>query len=288
MEKLKLGIDHMFQYLEILRADENSARESGNVKKLNAVLLRIDSIKIMLDTALFNTVEERAPELKVNMDMFDMDALQKVLPGLNVKALPQVLEIDFSEASSPEDANTNIQVEISKLLETNFVKKVQDAVSLYISKSGKNMMPADAWIEIKNMLSSHRLIPRWDQHIANTYEEKGPLAAYAQIKKNLPNWSDNEISRVMEDAIRRTIVNPNVGFTQAKILEDLISIPMKRESIKMWSESDIAKEVVSKYVRPNAPIGAIKSESARIIAMMDPHKREKMEKGLGRRAYVEK
>lgn len=279
MSKLKFSIEQMFLYLDILREDEAAARKSGNQRKLDAVHLRIDSIKIMLDTALFNTVEEQAPYLKINTDMFDMKALSKVLPGLNMSNLPRELEIDFSDSVVVVE-NKDPKSFLAEMLSTNFVKKIQEAVDGYLQVTGKEMMPADAWIEIKSLLQDHPLIPRWDLHIANTFEEKGPLAAFAQIKKNLPTWGTGEISRVMEDAVRRTIINPKTPFSKAKYLEELIANPFPRANLLAWAGNVDCLTPVADYVR----IG----DANLITAMMDPHKRGKIEGGLGRKPYVEK
>jgi hypothetical protein len=291
MEKLKFSIDHMFQYLQILQDDAATARERGQQKKLDAVLLRMDSIKVMLDTALFNTFEEQAPALKINMDMFDMKALAKVLPGVNLKALPQTIEIDFRDSDSEEVqvlSESDLVNKLNELLSSSFVSKIQPAVDLYLKETGKEIMPADAWIQVKDLLKEHRLIPRWDLFIAGTLEKDGPLAAYAQIKKNLPHWGDGEIARILEDAVKRTCVHPKTALSQARELQEIISNPFPRAKIKAWASAPNAIEVISKYVRPGAGQSVAASEASMIIAMMDPHKRDKIESGVGRKPYVEK
>lgn len=292
MSKLSLSVDQMLRYHEILDNEMEIARSGGHSTKLEAIMKRRTAIQMMIDTALFNTIEEKAPELKIDMNMFDMKALALVLPGVNLKALGQQVTIEFTESEdvTPTPAhNGDLRSQLYELLKNNFVQKIPEAIQLFNASTGKNLKPADAWKEIKLLVSEIPHFKVWDGSIATKMRNEGPIMAYVAVKKHLKDWSDFDISRVVEDAIKNTIAHPKTPFTEAKELDNLLSNPFPRNQIKAWASNPCISEVVKSYIAENADNNNSRSIAEYVIAVMDPSKRDKIEKGTGgRKPYVEK
>ncbi len=287
-----MSIDQLFKHHDILDKEMEIARSSGNQKVLESVMQRRTVIQIMLDTALFNTVETHAPELKIDTKMFDMKSLSLVLPGVNLKALGSQFTIEFTES---EDITVipakkgNLTAELYEMLKNNFVQKIPTAIALYNERTGKNLKQVEAWKEIKELVKDIKHFKMWDSSIANKMRSEGPIMAYVAVKKHLKDWSDFDISRVVEDAVRNTIAFDKTPFTEARELEELLANPFPRNQIKSWASNPAITEIVKEYICSNADKHNARSISEYVIAVMDPSKRDKIEKGTGgKKPYVEK
>ncbi len=286
-----MSIDQLFKLHDLLDKEMEAARKSGNSRTLESIMQRRTVIQIMLDTALMNTLEERSPELKIDANMFDMKSLSQVLPGVNLKALGTQFTIEFTsdEIAPAAVAPVDLKGMLYELLKNNFVEKIPSAIELYLSTTGKKITPVQAWIEIKELVNDIRHFQMWDASIANKMRTEGPLMAYVSVKKNLPGWSDYDISRLVEDAVRKTAVSSRTPFSEARQLEELISNPFGRMNMKKWSSHPEIDSIVQKYVAENANKDNAPKIAEYVIAIMDPSKRDKIEKGTGgRKPYVEK
>ena len=289
MKTFSMNVDHLFLYIAELKNDAEIARGMGRQKALDSILRKIDAAKIMLDTAFFNTVEENKEAIKIDLSMFDLAALGKVFPGLNLKALDAQTAITFVEAeemSTPGPQEPSWMQDIRKLLSRNITKSIDPCIDIYIKNGNPNILPANAWLKVKELLGEHRLIHVWDKHIATQYRMFGPIQAFQAVKKHLPTWDVTQIGCLVEDSLRRTATAEGITPKEAGEIKYLLEAPYSKEYFEALRDEEKSKEIVRDIlgdVSKEKMYGAIQ----RIYTAMTPEARPSLEKKK-RAPYVEK
>ena len=213
------------------------------------------------------------------------------------------------EVSKPAEDVADFVVEIQKMLSKSFAKNIEPAIELYLKGTGKKILPADAWTEIKDLLTDNKLIKGWDIYVANQFRMANPLAAFLAIKKWVPTWNDVEIGRIAEDALKRVLADREHNTPSViKQLEMMMEMEPTKDQKDLWINNPQNKNAleVLLHINNNYPIAKSKAEKAeleaalnadkkafekaakRMIACMNPNVRLGMEKSYGRIPYVEK
>ena len=289
--KLQMGLDHIFKYREILAEKEKAASRAGTDRVLKHIQNSILAIDIMLHTALINTVQESAPQIK-SIAFFDIDALQLVLPDQNLKALmPTQVEINFEEVPNnpvqitPGSPASGIGGELyealKEMLSRNFVAKIPDAVKYYKEKTEQEETNVKVWEEIKKLLPENKHIPIWERHLLNSFRSQGPLFAYAQIKKNLPSWSDVDITTILNNLVHNEIAT--APYSTARELDELLA-SLKTVNNHKIAQNPIIIEAIKLFDK-NATEQEILKKVCIVNSFCNPSKREQI---LKRQAYIEK
>jgi hypothetical protein len=298
MLKLDMDLKDILSYRDILKERIEEARLSGKQRALNSLLNLKDTVDMVLDTAYFATLTGVAPEIAALTGAdFSSEILRLAMPNKDLRELDAhtQIEIKFDDAEVVVEEQANPSPEdpeyiktIKRLLSHSFTKNLHEAVALYIEGTGKDLLPADALTEIKDMLGYPRPFQTWDKHLAVQYRLVSPISAFGAVKKHVPTWSDTEISRICEDAIKRVIVSQETPFTEAKQLEDLISSGINKKQIQLWKQKPESLSVYETYFGKQKDDSVMDKELGRIVAVMTPSVRVHMEKKSGRKPYVEK
>ena len=290
MKTFSMNVDHLFLYIAELKNDAEVARESGKQKALDSILRKIDAAKIILDTAFFNTVEENKEAIKIDLNMFDLAALGKVFPGLDLKALPGQTVIEFvegEEMSTPGSQEPSWMQEIRKMLSRNITKSINPCVDIYIKNGNPKISPADAWIKVKELLGENRLINIWDAHITTTYRLEGPIGAFNAVKKHLPTWDVTQIGKFVESSMRNTMSGKELTPLEAGKIKYLLEDLYNEEYLETLKEEARSKEIVKNILGENVSKERMYASIEKIYKAMLPETRPSLEKKK-KIAYVEK
>jgi len=338
MLKLSMDTKDMLEYRKVLQQKCDKAfKSSGPLdQKYLRLQKQLDIMDMVFDTIFVSTMNEVAPQFAVlTGGDFDIPSLKLAIGEFSSVGLTDdtQVKIDFKadaeevkstateapvivpEASNPAGDTADYVEELRKLLSRNLAKNIEPAIELYLKGTGKNILPADAWTEIKDMLPDNKLIPQWDIHIATQYRLDGPIAAFIAIKKWLPTWDAVEIGRIAEDTIKRilkdTVRNTPTAITQLRMQ---MEIPPTKDQKDVWSHNQQFQEAIKEflYAEHRMNIGEVIKKAAgkkaaekaaliataekeivlkeakRLIACMTPSIRTGMERSYGRKPYVEK
>ena len=328
----------MLEYRKVLQQKcDKSLKTSGpQDSKYLRLQKQLDIMDMVFDTIFVATMNEVAPQFAaLTGGDFDMPSLKLAIGefssadvkedtqvALDFKAAAEDVEpiieevpVIVPEVSKPAEDMADYVEEIRKMLSRSFAKNIEPAIELYLKGTGKKILPADAWTEIKDMLPDNKLMPQWDIHIATQYRLHGPIAAFMAIKKWLPSWDAVEIGRIAEDTIKRmlkdTVRNTPTAITQLRMQVETVPTKDQKDA---WSNNPQFQETIKEllYAEHRMSIGdAIKKaagmkpaekaaiiataekliivkEAKRMIACMSPTIRTGMEKSYGRKPYVEK
>jgi hypothetical protein len=327
MLKLSMDTKDMLEYRKVLQQKCDKAHKEGKNELYLRLQKQLDIMDMVFDAVWISTINEVAPQFAaLTAGDFDMPSL-KIAIGefssvglkdntqvkIDFKADAEAVEVEKvevttenSEASIPAGDTVNYVEEIRKLLSRNVSKNMEHAIELYLKGTGKDILPADAWTEIKDMLPDNKIIPVWDIHIATQYRINNPLAAFLTLKKWVPTWDDVEIGRIAEDSIKRTMKDLVRNTPQAiRQLEMMLEIEPTKDQKDLWIHNPQNREFLEKllHIDHNGPIAKTKAEkdaaiaaekktiekvAKRMIACMNPIVRAGMEKSYGRKPYVEK
>ena len=287
---LKMSISDMLKYRDILQEKAEVARAQGKTTILNAVLQRIDAIMVVIDAAFMYTITENAPKLVkfIDVKMFDPEALKLVLPGMR-KDLPMQGTIQFEVveelSNGGESTPSSLKGQLQAIVERNFVSKIPQAIAKYRELTGSKEPDSIAWIKIKEILDDKRIIAGWDSYITGKLVNQGPIAAFYAIKKHLNDWSDMDISILMNDAAKRTAGRIPNEEDSKKLNNRTFGIMDKfPANIRDYLNDPTTVDVIKTYAKidDRTRMGQHLAQLSQVIA---PSKRAAI---LTRKEYVEK
>lgn len=293
MEKqLPMTISDMLKYRDILQEKADYARNTGKQSMLDAVLKRIDAIMVFIDAAFMMTINEKMPSLMqfVDIKMFDHDALKAVLPQNKYKALPIQGVINFSivdEAQSTTEGMTPLTLKgaMQEILKRNFVEEIPKAVKTYRQMTNSKEPDSIVWIKIKELLSDNRLILGWDRVIASKLVKEGPIPAFYAIKKHLKDWSDIDISIMIDDATQKAVLQVKDKDEAHELNKNTFNaLEGFKDNIREYLKDDDVLKTIKSYtgIDDKTRIG---QHLASMSDFLVPSKRAKI---LTRKEYIEK
>jgi len=332
MLKLSMDTKDMLEYRKVLQQKcDKSLKTSGpQDSKYLRLQKQLDIMDMVFDTIFVATMNEVAPQFAaLTGGDFDMPSLKLAIGefssadvkedtqvALDFKAAAEDVEpiieevpVIVPEVSKPAEDMADYVEEIRKMLSRSFAKNIEPAIELYLKGTGKKILPADAWTEIKDMLTGNKLIKGWDIYIANQFRMINPLAAFLSIKKWVPTWDDVEIGRIAEDALKRVLGDTEHNTPSVlRQLEMMIETEPTKDQKDLWINNPqnqnalglmlriehnqvVPKSVAEKETAAKIALvekKALEKAAKRMIACMNPVVRRDMEKSYGRKPYVEK
>ena len=282
-----------------------------NTNKRNKLIENKDVIDMVIDEAAFATLLAVAPEFKALTGRdFNTDILKLALPQARNVTDDTQIEIEYTTEEQPSKTKkivvkkgdipvatkANYMEVIQEMLSRKFTERMPDAIKLYIEHAGReNLMPADAWTEIRDMITDSPIMPTWDKHISVQCRAKGPVFAFKSVAKHVPEFGDTEISRIVEDSLKRTIADPK---TEASVRSDLERILGKRNDglvSQLYKQDEDCIFAVKQMLGFEATdilkpedLKKVERTIGRIVTVMSPETRTLIERGQGRKPYVEK
>jgi hypothetical protein len=318
--KQRMDTKDMLEYRKVIeRKKDREEQVHGMSEKFFRLQRQCDTMDTIFDAIYVATLEEVAPQfIALTAGDFDWDSMKIAIPETttteaiadDTQVVIQYVEEDVAapekEVKTPKETleanEEDFMMEIKKLLSRSITSNIPAAVNLYNERTGKNLLPADAYLEIKDALPDLRLIPIWDMAVATAFRTRGAVAAYAQVKKHLPNWGDTEIGRICCDAVLRSITNANTTPAAAIDLQKILDATLSREDLfdlKLDAENerillamkefeDKANGVTETKLFRKFTEVEIRNGIGLIYSVMTPSKRVEFEKKNGRKPYVEK
>lgn len=294
-----MDMNNMLEYRNILeRKRDREFAMNGLCPSYRLAQRQCDVMDEVFGVVWMATMEEVVPNFRALTGKdFDSGSLKLALNEFNPQSMaedtqvvitfvPETMEV---EAAIPGVNDTQWTEEIRAMLSKNFSKNIEPAIKLYLQGTGKDILPADAWVEIKDMLPDNKVLPGWDIYIATQYRQFGPIAAFMAIKKWLPTWNDVEIGRLIEDTMKRMSAD-TVRNTPAAIsaLRMLMEVPPTKDMKDMWAANPTNIELIKNAFKLT-DIASIKNVAKKVIAVSVPSIRRTIEKQQGTRIpYVEK
>jgi hypothetical protein len=281
----------------------------GYATKAVALHKRIDSIDIMLDSLLMGDMEAAMPTIRIDLNMFTMQELKKLMPGFDpTKVLmsgentidfgvvedvesEEVVEEQHTPVTEEETAEIGIVEQLNEVLKKNFVAQIPEAIKLFRQITGNTDPDGIAWIKVSNLLKGvNRLLPLWYNRLRHNLLEDGSIKAFWQVKKNLKTWTDMDIAILLKNALDESIesiedVN-TLLTTRDKVCHILHQGPVR---IKELAESQDNIDLIKSMLGIPAT-GKVKGDDVMkcvtlITNLCSPEKRAEI---LKRKPYVEK
>jgi hypothetical protein len=315
IQNLRMDVKDMLNYRKVLESKRTEAFDRGDTEKYARLSKQCDVMDMVFDTIYVATIEDQLPTFKALLGSdFDISSLKLALPEYKSAEIVDdtQVEIEFvDEKPVVEEVKTgkpkakakeipepqNYMDQIERLMSKNIADNILPAIKLYLENTGKELLPSDAYKEIKELLPNCRIPRVYDASLAYDFLHNGPLSVFSYVKKHMPELSETEVGRLVEMAVLNTITNEETPFTKAKELEDFLKSGFSRKQIKLWKEDPKKDEVVNLYVQKLSAesLSTLKlsqeewydKQVGRIIAAMSPSLRNGMEKKNGRKPYVE-
>jgi len=293
--QMRMDVKDLLEYRKQLETKRTKLEKTGNLEKLARINKQCDVMDEVFEAVWAATMMEMVPEFRaLTGGDFDIDTLKIALPQYASTNITETMpiEIRFEEAEivehTPVQATSEFMKEIEKMLSRSFTKTIEPAIKVYLSGTGKSLPAAEAWKEIKDLLTNNKLIPTWDQHIATQYRMYGPVAAYNAVKKHLPKWDVIEIGHLVEDALTRAIHGDKCTEREAKHLRAILDQKLTRVGVQMYKEDEESIRIAREILGQGTPQRTIEQQIGHIAYGLVPYNRELLEKKSPRKPYVEK
>lgn len=288
---MRMGASDMIAYHGVLTARLERAKKAGDKTAVNRLTKYMQVAEAALDVVFAVTIEESAPKLLLiaGIDIHKESLVAAMPLSLDAHKVTDTtqLEVKFEDAEVVVETELSIEDQIKKLMSRKFTDSIEPAIKLFQQQNPECLFPSDAWNGIKTLCSGVPHFKVWESYIARQYRERGPIAAFYAVKKHIPSASDTEISRIVEQSIRRAIDSGEQKKYETQLLMQLES-PLDAMNPNLWKADSYSRDLVSSIfnfdnIKDKA---SITKQAGRLVAVMNPQTRESFEK-KARKPYVE-